>query len=175
MQCCPREDPNTALAELSLAPWIDSVVRPVYNEDVPEYAEFKWFTIPHWRLAYASLKYFRKFLFVLFIALSPSPVISLSLVVGLSVFYLSYLLILKPKEKLYLILEVILEFLILGFEIFMLVFVTTGGATITVMSIVAHAVGFAMANSTLAIAIILNIMSYYTIFCCVVDCVKHLK
>ena len=57
----------------------------------------------------------------------------------------------------------------------MLVYVATGGATITVLSIVAHAIGFALANSTLAIAIILNIMSYYTIFCCIVDCVKHLK
>ena len=92
------------MAEMSLAPWIDKVVRPVYNEDVPEYAEFKWFTIPHWRLAYAAIKYVRKFLFVLFIALSPSPTVSLSLVIALSVFYLSYLLILKPKEKLYLVL-----------------------------------------------------------------------
>ena len=32
-----------------------------------------------------------------------------------------------------------------------------------------------MANSTLAIAIILNLLSYYTIFCCILDCVKHLK
>ena len=57
----------------------------------------------------------------------------------------------------------------------MLTYILIGGATVTVMSIVAHAVGFAMANSTLAIAIILNILAYYTIFCCVVDCVKHLK
>ena len=57
----------------------------------------------------------------------------------------------------------------------MLIFVTTGGATVTIMSIVAHAIGFVMANSTLAIAIILNIMAYYTIFCCVIDCIKHLK
>ena len=43
------------------------------------------------------------------------------------------------------------------------------------MSVVAHAVGFAMANSTLVIGIILNILAYYTIFCCIIDCVKHLK
>ena len=57
----------------------------------------------------------------------------------------------------------------------MLVYVIVGGATVTAMSIVAHAVGFAMANSTLAIAIIMNLMAYYTIFCCIIDCVKHLK
>lgn len=57
----------------------------------------------------------------------------------------------------------------------MLVYVTTGGATVTLLSIIAHAIGFAMANSTLAIAIILNIMAYYTIFCCIIDCIKHLK
>ena len=43
------------------------------------------------------------------------------------------------------------------------------------MSVVAHAVGFAMANSTLVIGIILNILAYYTIFCCIIDCIKHLK
>ncbi len=57
----------------------------------------------------------------------------------------------------------------------MLIYVTTGGATVTALSIVAHAVGFALANSTLAIAIILNIIAYYTIFCCVYDLIKHMK
>ena len=57
----------------------------------------------------------------------------------------------------------------------MLIYVTVGGATVTIMSVVAHAIGFAMANSTLVIAIILNILAYYTIFCCIIDCVKHLK
>lgn len=57
----------------------------------------------------------------------------------------------------------------------MLIYVTTGGATVTSLSIVAHAIGFLLANSTLAIAIILNILSYYTIFCCIYDCVKHMK
>jgi hypothetical protein len=114
-------------------------------------------------------------LFVAFVAFMPTAVYSLSALVGLSVVYIAYLLILRPKEKLYLVLEMILELLILGFEIFMLIYVTTGGATVTALSIVAHAIGFAMANSTLAIAIILNLLSYYTIFCCVIDCVKHLK
>ena len=57
----------------------------------------------------------------------------------------------------------------------MLIYVTIGGSTVTALSIVAHAIGFAMANSTLAIAIILNILAYYTIFCCIIDCIKHLK
>ena len=163
------------MVEMSLAPYIDKVVRPVYNVDVPEYAEFKYFTIPHWRLAYAAIKYFRKLLFVIFVATLPSPAVTLGSLVGLSVVYLLYLFILRPKEKLYLILEIILEFLILGFEIFMLIYVTTSGASVSALSIVAHAIGFALANSTLAIAIILNIMAYYTIFCCIVDCIRHLK
>jgi hypothetical protein len=112
---------------------------------------------------------------VLFVAVIANPAISMGLLVGLSVAYLLYLVILRPKEKLYLILEIILELLILGFEIFMLIFVTNGGASITLMSVIAHALGFALANSTLAIAIILNLMAYYTIFCCVIDCIKHLK
>ena len=57
----------------------------------------------------------------------------------------------------------------------MLIYVMTGGATVTALSIVAHAIGFILANSTLAIAIILNIMAYYTIICCLIDLVKHMK
>ena len=65
--------------------------------------------------------------------------------------------------------------LILFFITFMLVYVSTGGATVSALSIVAHAIGFVLANSTLAIAIILNIMAYYTIFCCIIDLVRHIK
>ena len=57
----------------------------------------------------------------------------------------------------------------------MLIYVTNGGATVTAMSIVTHAVGFAIANSSLVIAIILNIMAYYTIFCCIVGMIRFLK
>ena len=57
----------------------------------------------------------------------------------------------------------------------MLIYVMTGGATVTALSIVAHAIGFVLANSTLVIAIILNIMAYYTILCCLIDLVRHMK
>ena len=79
-------------------------MRPVYNFNLKGYDEFNYFTIPHFRLAYAAIKYFRKFLFVIFVALVSTPVTSLSLLVGLSVFYITYLIVLKPKQKLYLIL-----------------------------------------------------------------------
>lgn len=57
----------------------------------------------------------------------------------------------------------------------MLIYVTHGGASVSALSIVAHAIGFILANSTLAIAIILNIMAYYTIFCCIIDLFRHIK
>jgi hypothetical protein len=88
---------------------------------------------------------------------------------------MAYLVVLKPKEKLYLVLEIILESVLLFFIIFMLVYVSMGGATVSSLSVVTHAIGFLIANSTLAIAIILNLMAYYTIFCCIYDFVKHLR
>lgn len=63
----------------------------------------------------------------------------------------------------------------LFFITFMLIYVAINGSTVAVMSIITHAIGFVLANSTLVIAIILNIMAYYTIFCCIVDLVKHLR
>jgi hypothetical protein len=126
-------------------------------------------------LAYAAIKYIRKFIFILIAAVCPDPVITIASLIVLSIVYLVYLIVLKPKQKLYLILEIILESVILFFLIFMLIYLKLGGATITAMSVVAHAVGFALANSSLAIAIILNIMAYYTIICCLIDLVRHMK
>jgi hypothetical protein len=57
----------------------------------------------------------------------------------------------------------------------MLVYVTQGGASVSSLSIATHAIGFLIANSALAIAIILNLMAYYTIFCCIVDLIRHLR
>jgi hypothetical protein len=163
------------MVEMSLSPWIDSVIRPVYNEDVPEYREFKYFSIPHFRLAYAAIKYIRKFIFVLVAALCPDPVTTVGILIILSIDYMLYLIILKPKKKLYLILEIILEILILFFLVFMFIYLKIGGATVTAMSVIAHAIGFALANCSLAIAIILNIMAYYTIICCLIDLVRHMR
>jgi divalent metal cation (Fe/Co/Zn/Cd) transporter len=57
----------------------------------------------------------------------------------------------------------------------MLIYVTQGGSSVSSLSVVTHAIGFLIANSALAIAIILNLMSYYTIFCCIYDLIKHLR
>ena len=116
-----------------------------------------------------------KFVFILIVALTDSPVTTLGMLCGLSVLFIVYLFVFRPKQKLYLVFEIIFEFLLLIFLIFMLTYVIIGGGTVTVMSIITHAVGFAMANSSLIIAIILNIMAYYTIFCCIVDMVRYLK
>lgn len=163
------------MMEMSLSPYIEKVVRPIYNEHDPDYNEFRYFTIPHFRLAYAAIKYVRKFIYVMIVALCPNPVTTLSLLVVVTLLYIVYLIALKPKEKLYLVLEIILECVLLFFVTFMLVYVSVGGANVSYLSIVTHAIGFIIANSTLAIAIILNIMSYYTIFCCIVDLLKHIR
>lgn len=112
---------------------------------------------------------------MLIVALCSDPVTTLSLLVVITLVYMAYLIILRPKEKLYLVLEIILESVLLFFVIFMLVYVSKGGASVSELSIATHAIGFILANSTLAIAIILNLMAYYTIFCCMVDLVRHLR
>lgn len=173
--CCAKEDSTIPLIEMSLSPYIDKVVRPIYNEFDPEYSEFRYFKLEHWRLAYAAIKYIRKIIYVFIVALCPDPITTLSLLVVVTVIYILYLIILQPKQKLYLILELLLESLLLFFIVFMLMYVTQGGATVSTLSVATHAIGFLIANSTLAIAIILNIMSYYTIFCCVVDLIRHLR
>jgi hypothetical protein len=43
------------------------------------------------------------------------------------------------------------------------------------MSIITHAVGFIVANLSLIVAIMLNLIAYYKIFYCMYDLYKHLK
>lgn len=68
-----------------------------------------------------------------------------------------------------------IEGFLLVFLIFMIMYIADGGSKVTNLSIATHALGFLIANSALAIAIILNILAYYTIFCCVIDLIKFLK
>lgn len=82
---------------MSLSPYIDKVVRPIYNEFDPEYSEFRYFKLEHWKLAYAAIKYFRKLIFVFIVALCPNPVTTLSLLVVVTTIYILYLIILRPK------------------------------------------------------------------------------
>jgi hypothetical protein len=57
----------------------------------------------------------------------------------------------------------------------MLIYVSIDGSKVATMSIITHVIGFIIANSALTIAIILNIVSYYQIFCCIYDLIKHMK
>lgn len=61
------------------------------------YNEFKYFKKEHWVLAYAAIKYFRKFLIALVVAVCSSPSLTLGLVAALIVCYMVYLIALKPK------------------------------------------------------------------------------
>ncbi len=57
----------------------------------------------------------------------------------------------------------------------MLIYLTLNGSRIAIMSIITHAVGFIVANLSLIVAIMLNLIAYYKIFYCMYDLYKHLK
>lgn len=75
----------------------------------------------------------------------------------------------------YLVIDLVIEFVLLFFEVFMLVYIEINGSQVAIMSIITHAIGFIMANLSLIAAIILNLIAYYKIFCCIYDLYKHLK
>jgi len=75
----------------------------------------------------------------------------------------------------YLVFDLIIEFVMLIFEGFLLVYLILDGPKIAMMSIVAHAVGFVTANLSLITAIILNLIAYYKIFLCIKDLISHLR
>jgi hypothetical protein len=57
----------------------------------------------------------------------------------------------------------------------MMVYIKQGAYKIDLMSIITHSLGFLMANASLVIAIILNLIAYYKIIMCIWELVKHLR
>ena len=64
---------------------------------------------------YYPLKYFRKFLFVLIVAVCPNPVVSLGILIGLNVIFIVYMAALRPRLMPYMILDFIIEGVMLAF------------------------------------------------------------
>lgn len=124
---------------------------------------------------YDPIKYFRKFIFVLVVAICTVPITTLSILIGLNVLFIVYLAVFRPRVMPYLVVDFVIEGVLLFFEVFMLVYLVVGGSNISAMSIATHAIGFITANLSLFVAIILNLIAYYKIIMCLRDLYLHLK
>lgn len=158
---------------MSLSPWVWKVKRPA---TIPVEGEpFTYVSKDNFKLIYYPLKYFRKFIFVLVVALCPSPIVSLSVLLGLNIVFICYMVAMRPRLMPYIIFDFILEGVMLAFEVFMLIYMLLDSVKITAMSIVTHAFGFISANLSIIVAIVLNIVAYYKIFMCIYELYQHLK
>jgi len=141
---------SDTLLEMSMSPYVGKIHRDKLS------------------LAYYPLKYFRKLLFAIFVATISNGLVVLGLLIAINVAFLLFICIKRPhSSKLFLGFDITIELVLLGFEIFMLIYVTQGGNKIDLMSIITHSLGFLMANASLAIAIVLNLIAYYKIIMCI--------
>ncbi len=108
-------------------------------------------------------------------ALVTDPVTMVGTMIGINVAFIVYMIVLRPKVMPYIAFDLVIEFVLLAFEVFLLVYLFQDGAKVAMMSIVAHAVGFITANLSIVTAIILNLVAYYKIFLCIKDLISHLK
>lgn len=108
---------------MSLSPYVYKVKRPL-REIMPGQPIRDYFTAENFRLIYDPLKYFRKFLFVLIVAVCHEPVTSLVTLIILNVLFVVYMAVFRPRVMPYLIFDFIIEGVLLFFEIFMLVYLT---------------------------------------------------
>lgn len=127
-------------------------------------------------ILYYPVKYIRKLLFVIFAAAISDPVASLGCLIALNVVFVVLICVRRPHSMLILmILDLIIEGVLLFFEIFMLVYVKNSASLVSTMSIITHGLGFLSANLSLVIAIILNLIAYYKIIKCIYELVQHLR
>jgi hypothetical protein len=118
----------------------------------------------NFRLIYNPLKYIRKFIFVVIVVAVSDPITLVSILIGLNVVFIIYMFALRPRIMPYLAFDFVIEFVLLFFEVFLLTYLMLNGASISIMSIIAHGIGFLTANLSLVIAIVLNLIAYYKIF-----------
>ena len=127
-------------------------------------------------ILYYPAKYVRKLLFVLFAAAITKPEASLGCLIGINSLWIILVCVRRPHSKVILmVLDLLVESILLAFEIFMMVYVTNNASLISVVSIITHSVGFLSANLSLLLAIILNLIAFYKIFKCIYGLVQHLK
>jgi hypothetical protein len=112
---------------------------------------------------------------VIIVVAVTDPITLVSILIGLNVLFIIYMFALRPRIMPYLAFDFVIEFVLLFFEVFLLTYLLLNGASISIMSIIAHGIGFLTANSSLVIAIVLNLIAYYKIFECIRDLVLHLK
>ena len=121
------------------------------------------------------MKYVRKFAFVLVAALITAPETMVGTLIAINIAFIIYMIALRPRTMPYMIFDLIIEFVLLAFEVFLLVYLVLDGPKVAMMSIVAHVVGFITANLSIFTAIILNLIAYYKIFLCIKDLISHIK
>jgi hypothetical protein len=139
----------------------------VIDEDLVEEENLppiKYFTMENFRLIYNPLKYLRKFLFVLIVVAVSDQITLVSILIAMNVIFIIYMFALRPRIMPYLAFDLVIEFVLLFFEVFLLTYLLLNGASISIMSIIAHGIGFLTANLSLVIAIVLNLSAYYKIF-----------
>ena len=117
----------------------------------------------------------RKFAFVLVAALITAPETMVGTLIAINIAFIIYMIALRPRTMPYMIFDLIIEFVLLAFEVFLLVYLVLDGPKVAMMSIVAHVVGFITANLSIFTAIILNLIAYYKIFLCIKDLISHIK
>ena len=164
---------------MSLSPFLTKVKRPLKNIVIPfeeqDFSFGKYFNKANFILIYYPLKYVRKFAFILVAALVPDPVTMVSALIAINVVFIVYMIALRPRVMPYMAFDLVIEFVLLAFEVFLLVYLFQDGAKIAMMSIITHAVGFITANLSIIVAIILNLVAYYKIFLCLKDLIAHLR
>lgn len=127
-------------------------------------------------IMYYPTKYIRKLLFVIFAATIPNPEISLGCLIALNGLWIILICVRRPHSMVILmVLDLIIEGIMLAFEIFMLVYIKNSAELVSVMSIITHGLGFLSANLSLVIAIVLNLIAYYKIIKCIYELVQHLR
>jgi hypothetical protein len=113
--------------------------------------------------------------FVLVASLVADPVNMVAILIALNIAFIIYIIALKPRTMPYLVFDLVIEFVLLTFEVFLLAYLSMEGSRIAIMSIMTHIIGFVTANISLFVAIILNLMAYYKIFLCIKDLIGHIR
>lgn len=105
---------NNTLVEMSLSPYVHKVKRPA-TEIRPDEPLKNYLTAANFRLIYDPLKYIRKFIFVLVVALCSTPTTSIIILIILNLVFIGYMAGFRPRVMPYMVFDFIIEGVLLAF------------------------------------------------------------
>lgn len=116
------------------------------------------------------LKYLLKLIFIFLLVLCENKSAGMISILAINAAYIAfYLIAFRPRETPYLILDVVVQLILLAFEIVLVIYFKSGSNKTSLPTIFTHLIGFISINLFMILGIVFLLMALIKLICCCKD------